>query len=235
MPERGVKTRQSFLGLIGLSVRLTLRRWPLYSAAVVVAFGIQAAATFLWRSQAGIEVSSDVALPLLTALVYARVWGDSNENIPSQVVWERFLERAWAVIVIDFLVSWLFERALVLGAAPTIVEQLGVFLAYTLVLFIIFADAGATIDDGVTVWSVIPLAIARSALVTLNPITFARALVLFCINVGVALAQFALYSALVHDRVGQALFWSTVPLATVVQPPIAALTLLVYQDAKTAA
>ncbi|MBV8148635.1 MAG: hypothetical protein JO092_06065 [Candidatus Eremiobacteraeota bacterium] len=232
MPERGVKTRQSFFSLIGLTVRLTLRRWALYSAAALVAFGVQAAAAFLWRSPVGIEVSSDVALPLLTALVYARVWGDSNENITSQAVWERFLERAWAVIVIDFFVSWLFERAFVFGAAPTMLQQIGAVLAYTLVLFIIFADAGATIDDGVTVWNVIPLSLLRSVLVTLNPITFARALALFFLNVIVVFGQFTLYSALAHSHAPQALFWSTVPLATVAQLPLAALTLLVYQDAK---
>jgi hypothetical protein len=234
MPERGVKTRQSFVALIGLSFRLNFRRWPLYSAAVVVAFGVQAATAFLWSSPAAIDVSSDIALPLLTALVYARVWGDTNENIASQMVWERFLERAWAVIIIDFLAAWVLGKAFVASAAPTALEQVGAVFLYTLVLFIILADASATVDDDVTVWSVIPSSLLRSALLTLNPITFPRAVVLLLISFILTFAQGGLYAALVHYNVAQALFWATVPVATVAQPLVAALTLLVYQDAKAA-
>jgi hypothetical protein len=209
-----------------------LRRWPLYTAAVAVAFGAQALIATLWRSPAAIEVSNDVALPLLTALVYARVWGDSNENIESSAVWERFLERAWAVIVIDFVASWLLTRAFLASPSPTALEEITGVIAFTLVLFTLFADASATIDDDVTVWNVIPRAFLRSIIITLNLTTFTRALAIFALLLVVFFGQFVLYFALVQYHVAQPQFWSSIPLLTISQPPLAALTVLVYQDAK---
>jgi hypothetical protein len=234
-PECGVKTRQSFLALIGLSLRLTFRRWPLYAGAVAIAFGLQALAAFVLRSPTIVEVSEDVALALLTALVYARVWGDSNEGIEPGAVWERFLERAWAVIVIDFALSEVLTKAMVAAPPSSVPAEIAGIVAVGAVLFFLFADAGAVVDDGVTVWTVIPRAFLHSAIVTLNLTTFARALALFSIELLLLNCQLPLYFVLVRFHVAQPLFWSVVPLATIVQPPLAALTLLIYQDAKAAA
>jgi hypothetical protein len=232
MPELGVRTRQSFLALIGLAVRLILRRWPLYGAAVAVAFGVQIATMLVWHSPAAVDVSSSVALPLLTALVYARVWGDSNEEVGPQAVWERFLERAWAVIVIDFAITWLWTRAQLAGFSSSAPLQIAGIFAFAAVLFFIFADASATIDDDMTVFNVIPRAFLRSAMVTLNPAIYLRALVLVAFNLLLIYGQFAIYFALVRFGVAQTLFWTAVPLPTLATAPLAALTLLVYQDAK---
>jgi hypothetical protein len=161
------------------------------------------------------------------------VWGDSNENVEWPAVWERFLERAWAVIVIDFIGSWLATKAFYANPASSLDEVAGI-AAFTLALFIVFADASATIDDDVTVWSVIPRALLRSVIITLNPTTFVRALLLFSLFLVLLFAQFLAYVVLVRFHVAQALFWSEIPLLTVVQPPLAALTVLVYQDARPA-
>jgi hypothetical protein len=234
MPEYGVRPRQSLFALIGLSVRLILRRWPLYTAAVAAAFGIQAAAMLLWRSSVAIEVSSYVALPLLTALVYARVWEDTNENALPNAVWERFLERAWAVILIDFAVTWLWTKAVQAGGSSSTLEQAGAIFAFAVILFLVFADASATVDDDVTMLNVIPRALARSLIVTLNPTTYARALVLVAVSLLLSYLQYPIYLALVRFGVPQALFWTEIPLPTLATAPLAALTLLVYQDARSA-
>jgi hypothetical protein len=187
---------------------------------------------YLWRSPAAVDVSNDVALPLLTALVYSRVWGDSNENVEWRAVWDRFLERAWAVIVIDLIGTWLVTNAFVSASSGLALETVISILAFTAALFIVFADAAATIDDDVTAWNVVPRSLLRSAAVTFNPMTYARALVLFSIGILLQFASFALSPVLVRYHVAHALFWSQIPLLTVVQPPLAALIVLVYQDAK---
>ena len=55
-----------------------------------------------------------------------------------------------------------------------------------------------------------------------------RAFAIFALQLLVFALQSALYVLLQHDRVPDALFWSEVPLLTVVLPPLSALTVLTY-------
>jgi hypothetical protein len=166
--------------------------------------------------------------------VYAFVNADAGDSpIAETLIWERFLERAWAVIVIDFLVNDLATIALAYSTSSAPLELLIGLLAFALSILTVFADTSATVDDDVTVWTVVPLGIMRSAATTWNTTTFVRALAIFALQMLAFAVQEVLYFGLQHWGVPQALFWSQIPLETIVAPPLAAITLLVYRDAKT--
>jgi hypothetical protein len=172
---------------------------------------------------------------LLTTLVYAFVSADATEEPPPQPsVWERFLERAWAVIVIDFVCSEITAIGLVFLESGQTLQVLGGFLAFGLSVLVIFADASATIDDDVTVWNVIPRAFLHSMSVTFGLRAFSRALALFSLQLLLFVAANLVYVSFGHIPAVERSFWAFVPLSTVVTVPFSALLVLVYADAKRA-
>lgn len=206
-------------------------------AAVAIALGAQALLTALWHSPASINVGQDVALPILTTLVYAFVWADTKEDLPPNAAWERFFERVWAVIVIDFIIGVpvimeLLRMALGDSADPKALQNMSAVIVLALSLFFLFADASAVADDDLTVWSIIPLAFLRSLVISLHPLTLARVLLLISLEFALFFPESGLLFLLTKAHVPFADFWAEVPLATFLLPPFAALTLLVYQAAK---
>ena len=235
MPEYGVKSEQSLLALTGLAFRLTVRRWPLYAIATLAAFAFQATLVLVLRIPHGTELSSAIALPLLVTLAYAFVSADDREEPqPDALTWERFLERAWAVIVIDFLCGEVLTAGWVYSFANDALQVVVGVAAFGLSVLVIFADASATVDDDVNVWTVIPRAFLRSAAVALTPRVLVRALALFSLELLIVAAQNTLYFGLGGAPEPQRSFWASVPLLTLTAVPLSALVVLVYRDAKRA-
>ncbi|MBV8491398.1 MAG: hypothetical protein JO199_12805 [Candidatus Eremiobacteraeota bacterium] len=230
--ESGVKTQASVFAVIGQAYRLLARRFVLYAIATVVCFGLTALCAVVLPIPHGLEVGLAIFPPLLTAFVYAFVWNDARETpYADRAAWERFLERAWAVIVIDFLLSFVLGLGLDGVFAQDATGALVGFLSLTLTLLVIFSDAVATVDDDGTVWSLVPRAFFKSVAAAVNPRVLPRAGLILALSVLVALAQNELVAAFAHARMAFADFWAFAPLGAVTTPPLAALTLLVYQDA----
>lgn len=193
---------------------------------------MQIALALVWRVPHAIEFGSAIALPLLTALVYAFVSADAGETpISESLVWERFLERAWAVIVLDFVLGEVWGAALTYNSSTNFLELVGGLAAFLVTVFTVFADAAAVVDDDVNVWTVIPRSLLRSFVTTWNRTTFVRSLAIVSLGLLVFVAQNALYFVLAAYHAPQAAFWALIPIETVVTAPIAALTVVVYRDA----
>ena len=186
----------------------------------------------VWRLPQGAELGQAIVLPILTTIVYAFVWADASDTpVSPSAVWERCLERSWAVIVIDFVYT--FVASLGLGYALS-ADPIGVvtgIVGIVLSIVLVFADASATVDDDVNAWSVIPHAFVRSASMAWRAAIFPRALTIFAIELLVLAAQSALAIGLERVHVPQAVFWSEVLLNTLTLPPLSALIVLVYRDA----
>lgn len=186
----------------------------------------------LWGDGLGLNVGGAIVLPLLTALVYAFVATDASEPKPGALPpWERFLERAWAVIVIDFVVGMVTLYGLSTAASQNPFAGVLGIAAFALSALLVFADVSATVDDDVTVWSVVPTAFLRSMAAAWNVGVFARALAIVSIELLLVVAQYAVLYGLQHAGIHGAAFWAQVPLSTVATPPLAAITLVVYHDA----
>lgn len=217
---------------MGLALRLVLRRFGLYAAATAGAIGLQALVAVVARVPHGTDLGSFIVPPILTTLVYAFVSADARrEPVPARVVWERFLERAWAVIVIDFVLTYVAAIGLSGTASADPLDAIVGILAIGLSVVLVFADAAATVDDDVTVWSLIPRAFGRSLVGACRGPVFLRALAILALQLLVFALENQLYALLTHLHVSDAAFWSQVPLLTVAVLPLSALTVLVYLDA----
>jgi hypothetical protein len=207
------------------------RRFPLYAAATVLVIGAQALVVFVFRVPNGIAYSGFILPPLLTTLVYAFVWTDTEPvPEPGAATWERVLERSWAVILIDLFVTLVQANGVagILDPDP-IVKALGVAVL-VLTAPLVFVDASATVDN-LPVWWVLPGSFWRGVRAVRNRPAFVRALAIVAIGLLVFLAQDRLFDWMHHAAIANAEFWSQVPIGTGTVPPIAALTALVYRDA----
>lgn len=197
---------------------------------------LQALPAVVWPIPHGLEIGGYVFPPLLTALAYAFALGDSDAAREGTIgPWERFLERAWAVIIIDFVTANVSFYSLALTASGDFLAIAVGFAGILLSTAIVFADTSATADDGVSVWLLVPHAFVASVRTALQPTVFMRAVVLFSLNIlAFALAQ-SLLAALTQAHVPHADFWSLAVVQTLATVPLAVLTMLIYRDAVRAA
>jgi len=207
------------------------RRIALYTGAVAFAVCAQAVVVFALRVPNGIVYCGFVFAPLLTALVYACVWADTAQKRPPQMaVWERALERSWAVILIDLAVSFVQ----ITGAGGFRTGDLSdAFIGLAILIMsatFVFADASATLDE-MPVWWLVPGALWRSVQACLNGIVFGRAITIVALSIACGFLQDPIYALLQSAHVANADFWASIPLDDATVPPIAALTALVYRDA----
>jgi hypothetical protein len=208
------------------------RRFAIFVPAIAVALLVQALVAVVARVNHGTEVGEAVVLPVLTTLTYAFVAADAR-GVPldARSIWERFLERAWAVIVIDFFLTIVSGIGLTASIAQNPLDVAVGTAVFVFCALLVFSDASATIDDDATVWSVIPRSIANSVRTAWNRRTFVRALAIFSLQLVAFAVQIGLSAWFVQAHVRDGDFWSQVPLLTIVTPPLAALTALVYVDA----
>jgi hypothetical protein len=202
----------------------------LYAAATAFVIGAQALIVFVWRIPHGLEYSGFVLPPLLTTLVYAFVWADSAEEPqPAASIWERVLERAWAVIVIDLLLTILINTGLIAILAQDPIDIVLGIVILVVAAPLVFADTSATVDE-MPVWWLLPGAFWRSVRAARGP-AYLRAIAILALILLSGLVQKPLFDWMQAAHIADAEFWSEVPLNAITVTPIAALTALVYRDA----
>jgi len=214
------------------SIALLWRRFPLYTGATALIVALQALVVFVWRVPYGIVYSSFVFPPLLTTLVYAFVWADTgSEAPPAGSIWERVLERSWAVIVVDLGVTFVQSSGVAgiqSGDPLAIASGVAVLIVSAPLIFV---DTSATVDD-MPVWWILPGAFWHGLRTVRSGTAFLRAIAIVALGLLVLLAEGQLLDWMLSAHVANAAFWAEVPLVAVTIPPLAALTALVYRDAK---
>ncbi|HKU80799.1 MAG TPA: hypothetical protein VJP76_01420 [Candidatus Tumulicola sp.] len=205
---------------------------------MATAVALEAVVALVWHVRGGLQLDEFVATPILTTLVYTVAafdvrppTGPDGERPRSFSLWERFLERSWAVIVIDFLLSYVLTLGLAGTASTDLAEMFGGIAIVTASAMLVFADASATADDDLTPLLVLPRAFARSVAAVWQPAVFPRAFALLALQLAVVALQSAAGALLLQAHVPNADFWAQIPLLDVAVVPLSALTMLVYLDA----
>lgn len=220
-------------------MRLVVRRIGIFAPAVTVAILLQALVALAWHVRQAVTLDSFVATPILTTLVYVVVAADvrprpeeaGGETRPVAPLWERFLERSWAVIVIDFLLSYVLAFGLGGTASQNLADVFGGIAIVAVSAMLVFADASAAADDDLTPLTILPRAFVRSLGAVWQPAIFPRAFALLALQLLVLALQSAAYALLLQARVPNADFWAEIPLLGIATVPLSALTMLVYLDA----
>jgi len=226
--------------LVGRALQIFGRRWTLFVAVTAVAIGAEGLVVRLWHSAQAILFANSIFIPLQTAIIYAFVAADSlAEPVTPGRTWARALERAWAVIVIDFIET----LVQIWGAPADGADPLAIVLNVVTILIVVtlvFADAAAVIDDegegeGNAVLRglmLVPRSLVRSVTLVLVGGFVIRAFFLFgleiateFLSVGAGLAFHALHA-------GGADFWAQCAIPTLATAPIAVATAVFYIDAE---
>jgi hypothetical protein len=211
------------------------RRMPLYAGASALLIGVQALVVLVWHVPHGLIYSSLLLPPLLTTLVYAFVWADTEEERPAAAsTWERVLERSWAVIIIDLGVGYVQGSGVNGIASSDPFEIVSGIAILVLTAPLVFVDVSATVDE-MPVWWILPGAFWRGVRAIRSGSTYLRAVAIVAIGILTFLVQAPLMNWMQAAHLANAEFWAQVPIGTLTVPPIAALTALVYRDAKRTA
>ena len=199
---------------------LLVRRWPLYLAGTIVAFGVEATLFFAHGLNPIVAtVVGDVfALAPLAAIVYGFGGADSTASPPSGgAFWGRIAERVWAVIVIQAALD-LFFILLVLAVGPSVVAQTIAQVGFLILGTILaFAQIHAIWAPEERPARLLLDSLLASARITTTRIGYIRA-------VGLVFVPY-----LLQQTVAQSL-WENLILVTLIQVPFAALTVACYLD-----
>jgi hypothetical protein len=198
---------------------------------MAIAFLLQWCVAIPLHLPAGDVVGAVIFSPMLVALVYSFARSDTSETpLSAQEIWERLLERAWAVVIVDFITGWIFANGFYLSLSPTIGPQILGVMLMAVSIPLVFADASAVADDNLTAWNVIPLAFLNGIRRAYAPAIFPRALLVYALNALFFFSSQELAAGLDAQHVANPLFWGTTPLNTLVTPGLAVLTMVIYRD-----
>lgn len=222
--------RTPLLVLFGQALALVYKRWALYLGLVVLAIALQGAIVAFWRAPQALFFANLIVAPILQTVVYAFTAADLSEERDHAWAWGRVLERAWAVIVIDFLLWFVNVSALQTGDGilSFLVASFYMLVGATL----LFSDVSATIDDEESLLLLIPRSFVRSIAATWQSGIIWQALALYFLGVLLSLGSLGLQVQFDSLHIPQAAFWANIPLGTLLTPPLSALTALVYLNAK---
>jgi hypothetical protein len=201
----------------------------LFALIVFLTIGVGAAIVYAWNHKEAFLlvglIGGAVVDTLIIAITLATFAGGGIRAALS-----RALERAWAVIIIFFAVSYIQSVATYTLAAGNIIDRI---LAIILLLFaasLIFAEVIAVTIDDERWWMLVPAAFGTSVRVTWSGSLMWRALALFALNLVPDFLASSLGSAMAKAHLPQAEFWSTFPLHIIWSVPFNVLITLVLFD-----
>jgi len=196
----------------------------------VVTVLIQAIIYRIWPTDATIDAVELVVLSLASALVYARTQADVDSGDWGSV-WSRALERAWAVIVITFLLEFVTIYAYAGLAAGNFLDRILGVAILMMSLALSFSDIDAVISREGGLLLMLPRSFSNSIRAAWSGWTMVRIIGVFLAQKVLQLAIPLIAGALAARHASGASFWAVVPLDALLLPPFAILTTFIYFDA----
>lgn len=213
-----------------MAARLLLRRWPLYLLVLLVVFALQALFYAFVHVKFADMYAALIGPPLVTVVVTVFCGADANGTLPTAGArWERILERAWAVILLDVGISFAIlagEQSMMLtgDAGDILLGILTVFLSAMLV----YAEPFACLSEEVRTLTLVPFALLRS--MTLAWVDMSRIFALFALQLVLQIVLEFVQQVLTHNRMQSAVPWVEMALGTLITAPLAALFAVAYLD-----
>lgn len=170
--------------------------------------------------------------PVIVAITNVNVAADSALGNGSDepgwpARWERVLERLWAVIAIDSIISLLWPLGAggaASGAGFGMLLLDALVLAFLATLF--FADVYACVEPDRPALTLVPLAFARSTLLSWQNLP--RVMVLLAAQLALALVVLEIDAATKASPAGLVDYWTSAAVFTLAAAPVAAWTTTIY-------
>lgn len=214
---------------VALVPAILLRRAAIFALIALVVIGLGAAVIYGWQSKAALLfvglIGGAVADTLIISLTLATFEG---AGIAAGL--SRALERAWAVIVINFVMTYIFAEGIGAIGVGNIVDRI---LGIILLLFaasLIFAEVIAVTIDDERWWMLVPSSVGTSVRISWTGSVMWRVLALFALAIVPTFLESGLGDALTKAHVSHPDFWGSFPLSIVWSIPLNVLTTLVFFD-----
>jgi hypothetical protein len=211
-----------------VTARLLARRWLLYALTCGVVFGLQVAFVAFVHVRGADFYAALVGLPLIVAVVTVFVGADALNTLTLRERWERIVERAWAIIVIDVGLSFVTLGALlILSEGTDAVDMVLGFLTMLLGGMLAYAEPFAALEEHVQTLMLLPFALLRSMM--LAWVNMSRIFALLALQIVVALALHFIDQAAAHAGMRNVITVDLL-LQSLVAAPLAALYTVAYLD-----
>ena len=188
---------------------------------------------YSWHTSAALPTAALAFEPIFVAVVTGFAYGDLRNDASTGSIWARILERAWAVIVVDFIVNFVTELGMQsLASADLVARILSVGVLIVSISFV-FADVHAVVTDDADPWPLLPLrALGASMASAWQGLTFARATIVFALSGPLAeFATSAIRFELARSGVAQPDLWAQAPIVVLLLPFVQTFATFVYLDA----
>lgn len=167
---------------------------------------------------------------LLATIVFAQAKGDVDGSTAAEV-WSRVLDRLWAVLVVDFIVTFVTLDGIAILAQGELLDRIIAIPILLIAAATVFAEAIAVVVDGEQWWFLVVRAIGTSIRTSWSGSTLWRAIVLFALQFVPMAAGIALTKASAQLHITITSFWTDVPLGILFAIPLDALIVLAFFDA----
>jgi len=205
---------------------LFARRWPVYIALAAGLFVCEYAVQRFVHFRDALVVGDFLISPLFDAtaiLIAAKDSGFLSENVPG-----RLADRAWAVIILEFVISMLrLASEVTLGSG----HAGGVFtgtVVLTFVALLIYSPVDACLREDGAPLTILPNALGQSIMLSWRRIS--RAFGLFALILAVELIELLTFVALGEKHVANAEFWGNVPFGAFATILISVIVTAAYVD-----
>lgn len=191
------------------AARLFARRWPFYvltGCAVVAALALVHA---FWHFRLADLYGEFIFPPMAGTVVMVWAIGDATGTLPSAALrWERIIERAWAVLVVDAAQSLLMLSWNAMMASSSAAGLVGGFCVLVFGGMLVYAEPWICAETDAPPLTLIPSSVVRS--MTLAWLNMPRMFGLLALQIGAALLTGLAASAL-HRGPG---FWVSTAIAS---------------------
>jgi hypothetical protein len=211
-----------------VTLRLLARRWPLYLLVCAAVFALQALFFRFVHIKFAELYAGLIGLPLVNTIVIVFTGSDATNTLSMAQRWERILERAWAIIVIDAGLSFVNISGLqTMYAESSPLDAVLGFLTLLLAGMLIYAEPFAALEKDARTLTVVPFAVLRSMM--LAWVNLSRIFALLAVQIAVQIAGLVAETA-AHRAGIDARLWVDLPLQTIIAAPLAALFTVAYLD-----
>lgn len=215
--------------LLRESLRLCARNIVPFSLAVLGCAAIAAALTLTQQQNLAANVANYVLLPLLTTVVYA--FAGASTETPRISPWLLALERAWAVLIIDFIVGFFQSNAFAVAVDGHFFDELLGVGTLLISAPLLLADVDAVLSTDESIWFLVPLALLKSLRIGMRPHVFARVAALLVLEIAIQGFTIWLHPQLNARHIPHLTLIADFLPTLLCVPFLGSLTLLIYREA----
>lgn len=173
-----------------------------------------------------------IGSPLVTVVVTVFVGADATGTLTIAQRWERIVERAWAIVILDVGLSFVQTSGLgtMLAGSSDAGDIIMGFLTLVLSAMLVYAEPFTALEKDAQPLTLLPFAILRSMM--LAWVNLSRVFSLFAVQVAVIIATLLLDQAAKSSGFNVTL-WVDLPFGAFITAPLAALFTVAYLDTLT--